>query len=44
MNVGELPVGEDDNLSAARGIGISAVLGVLAWAAIAVGLWLVRYL
>jgi hypothetical protein len=40
-NVGKLPIGEVDSLSTARGIGVSVVLGVLAWAAIAVVLWLV---
>ena len=35
-----LPRGEADSLSAARGIGVSAVLGVLTWAAIAGELWL----
>ena len=37
----ELPIGEVDSLSTARGIGVSVVLGVIAWVAIAAGLWLV---
>ncbi len=37
-NVGELPIGEVDSLSTARGIGVSVVLGVLTWAAIAAAL------